>query len=88
MIKPLQLPKFLNKSNLKECGGELERKNSLQRQSWQKYVTQIVFFFFFFCEIARYEKNSISIFQEFFVSIDKSLISGARLSTSLQFMKF
>ena len=85
MLKPLELPKFLNKSNLKGRGGELEGKSSLQRQSWQKYLTQTVFFF---CEIARYEKNSISIFQEFFVSIDKSLISGARLSTRLQFMKF
>ena len=45
MLKPLELPKFLNKSNLKGRGGELEGKNSLQRQSWQKYLTQTVFFF-------------------------------------------
>ena len=34
-----------------------------------------------FCEIAPYEKCSISIFQEYFTSIDKILIFGARFST-------
>ena len=34
-------------------------------------------------EIAPYRKSSFSIFQEFFVSIDKILILGARLSTRL-----
>ena len=33
------------------------------------------------CEIATYGKSSISIFHEFFASIDKILILGARLST-------
>ena len=37
----------------------------------------------FFCKIALYGKSSISIFQEFFASIDKILILGARLSTKL-----
>ena len=37
----------------------------------------------FFCEIAPYGKGSISIFQEFFASIDKILILGARLSTRI-----
>ena len=37
----------------------------------------------FFCEIVPYEKRSISIFQEFFASIGKILILGARLSTRL-----
>ena len=35
---------------------------------------------YFFCEIAPYGKSSISIFQEFFTSIEKILILGARLS--------
>ena len=39
----------------------------------------------FFCEIAPYRKSSISIFQYFFVSIEKMLILGARLGTRLQF---
>ena len=39
----------------------------------------------FFCEIAPYGKSSISIFQEFFASIDKILILRAGLSTRLQF---
>ena len=37
----------------------------------------------FFCETAPYGKSSISIFQEFFASIDKILILGAALSTRL-----
>ena len=37
----------------------------------------------FFCEIAPYGKSSISVFQEFFASIDKSFILGAGLSTRL-----
>ena len=37
----------------------------------------------FFCETAPYGKSSISIFQEFFASIGKILILGARLSTRL-----
>ena len=32
----------------------------------------------FFCEIKPYEKSSISIFEEFFASIDKILILAAR----------
>ena len=38
---------------------------------------------YFFCEKAPYGKSSISIFQEFFASIDKMLILGARLGTRL-----
>ena len=38
---------------------------------------------YFFCEIAPYGKSSISVFQEFFASIDKMLILGARPSTRL-----
>ena len=48
-------------------------------QSWPKYFRQTVVF----CEIAPYGKSSISIFQEFFASIDRILILGARLSTRL-----
>ena len=40
---------------------------------------------YFFCEIAPYGKSPISVFQEFFASIDKILILGAGLSTRLQF---
>ena len=37
----------------------------------------------FLWEVVPYEENSISIFQEFFASIDKILILGARLGTWL-----
>ena len=37
----------------------------------------------FLCEIARKGKTSISIFQQFFASIAKILILGARLRTRL-----
>ena len=48
-------------------------------QSWPKYLRQTVVF----CEIAPYGKSSISIFEEFFASIDKILIMGARLGAGL-----
>ena len=37
----------------------------------------------FLCEIAPYGKSSISIFQEFFASIDKNFILEGMLSTTL-----
>ena len=39
----------------------------------------------FLCEIAHYEKSSISIFKESFASIDKILFLGGRLGTRLYF---
>ena len=38
---------------------------------------------YFLCELAPYGKISISIFQEYFASIDKIFILGGRLSTRL-----
>ena len=40
----LELPKLLNKSDLKGPGGELEAKYCLQRQPWPKYFRQTVVF--------------------------------------------
>ena len=53
-----------------------------QRQLMSTTILAKIFHkLYFFCEIATYGKSSISIFHEFFASIDKILILGARLST-------
>ena len=39
----------------------------------------------FFCGMPPYEGSSVSIFQEFFASVDRILILGAGLGTGLQF---
>ena len=72
---------MLNKSNLKGPGGKLGAKYYLRRQSWPGYFRQTVDL----CEIAPYRKIPISIFQEFFASVDKILILEAGLSARLQF---
>ena len=51
-------------------------------QPFTKYVRLSLVFP---CEIAHYGKNLISVFQEFFASINKILILAGRLSTRLLF---
>ena len=48
-------------------------------QPFTEYLRQTLFS----CETARYGKGSISIFQQFFASIDKVFILGGRLGTRL-----
>ena len=84
VLKTLELPKLLIKSNLKGPGGELEAKYYLRRKLWPKYLGQTVVFLW--NSTLREQFNFI--FEEFFGIIDKILILGERLSTRLQFIKF
>ena len=61
------------------CFAQFHTSSLRDLQSWPKYFRQTVAL----CEIASYGKSSISTFQEFFASIDKILIVGARLSAGL-----
>ena len=72
------------KSSLKGSGGKLEAKCCFQRQSFTKYLRQIVVS----CEIKKYGKVLISIFEKIFSSIKKFFILGGKLDTRLKFYGF
>ena len=67
-------------------------KKPLKNQVWRSlvgvvsrvsYIPNIWDKLKFLCEIVHYGKNSISIFEEFFASIDKIFILAGRLDTRL-----
>ena len=53
-------------------------------QSFTKYLRLTIVL----CEIAHYGKSLISVFQEFFASINKSFILSGTLNTKLSFYEF
>ena len=63
--------------------GELESKKGFQRQPVTKYLRPTVFS----CEVVHYRKRLISIFHEFFASINKTFSLAGELCTRLPFYK-
>ena len=57
MSKALELQKLSNRLNLNGCEGELEGKNFFQENHSQNIWIS--------CEIAHYEKSSISIYRRY-----------------------
>ena len=71
----LRVTKIVKQTNFEGVWGELEGKYCFQRKSWPKYMRQT--------ERVHCGISSISIFQQFFSSIEKILILERRLSTRL-----
>ena len=62
----LDLPKLLSKSSFKGPGAS-KKQNTVYRDNHLQNIWDKIYFS---CEITHYGKNSISIFQEFFASIN------------------
>ena len=78
-MKDLRVTKIVKEIKFERVWGELEVKKYFQRQSFIKYFRLTL------CEIANYEKSLISVFEEFFASINKIFILEGRLDTRLLF---
>ena len=78
-MKGLRITKIINKVKFQGVWGELEAKNSFQRQSFTKCLRQTLVFMW----NSKIRESFISIFPQFFAGINKIFILGGRLGTRL-----
>ena len=71
--------KIVQQIKFEKVWGKLEAKNCFQSQSQTNYLKQTLVLH----EIVHYRKSSISIFKEFYASIDKIFVLEVRLGTKL-----
>ena len=82
-MKGLIVTKIVTEIKFEEVRGELESKKLFQRQSFTKYLKPTQFS----CEIVHYEKSLISLFEEFFASINKIFILAGQVGTRTSFLE-
>ena len=75
-MRDLRVTKPEDEIKFKGAWNELETKNCFQRQSFTEYLSQTR-------EMAKYGKVLISIFQQFFASINKTFSLDGGLGTML-----
>ena len=70
-MKDLIVATIVNENKFEEVLGKLEAKDCFQKQLFAKYLRQTLVLL---CEITKYRKVFIPIFQQVFASINKLLL--------------
>ena len=78
-MKVLRVNKIFKESKFKGVWGQLKSRKGFQRESLTKYVRITLVFM----RNGAYGKNLVSIFQEFFVSINEIFILARRLGARI-----